>query len=205
MNTTVIDHARGGRLDPSAMHNMFRLRHNVFFQRLRWAVTSRKGLERDHYDDLDPVYIVSRGQRRQVTGCVRLLPTTGQYMLRDTFPQLLAGEEAPSSPDIWDISRLAVDRPSASSRQTADTINRVTVDLVVGVLDHALENGIDRYVAVVSVALERILRRIGLPIRRFGHGKSQWVGDTLSVAIWIDVNEHNRNTIAARNSQRRAA
>lgn len=202
MDTIAIN--RDTRFDPYALHSMYRLRHTVFHERLGWAVTSRQGLEQDEYDALDPVYLVARGPQREVTGCVRLLPTTGPYMLRDTFPSLLAGEEAPDDPAVWDISRLAVARSDDGGRD-GGAINQVTVDLVLGVLDHGLDNGIDRYVAVVSVALERILRRVGLPMRRFGHRRAQWMGDTLSVAVWIEVDATTRDAIARRHQTRSAA
>ena len=47
----------------------------------------------------------------------------------------------------------------------------------------------DQFVTVTSVALERLLKRTGLPIRRFGDGKAQRVGKVLTVACWVDINE----------------
>ena len=40
------------------LEGMFRLRHEVFKERLAWEVGSVAGKERDLFDDLDPVYIV---------------------------------------------------------------------------------------------------------------------------------------------------
>ncbi len=203
METIALDRAFGQRHDPYALHNMYRLRHEVFHERLGWEVTSAHGLEQDEYDACHPVYLVTRGPQREVTGCLRLLPTTGPYMLRDTFPQLLAGESAPADPRIWDISRMAVAKPNGATGRAA--INNATVELVAGVLTHGLEQGIDRYVAVVSVAFERVLRRVGLPTQRFGDGRAQRMGDTPSVAIWIEVDAAARDAILQRHQQRKAA
>jgi acyl homoserine lactone synthase len=201
MNSVISARARDHRLDPRALHGMYRLRHAVFHERLGWEVPSHQGLERDEYDDLDPVYLVARGPGSRVAACMRLLPTTGPYMLRDTFTQLLAGEAAPSDPRIWDVSRFAVIRSGVCQ----STINELTVDMVLGVLDYARANHIDNYVAVVSVALERIFRRLGLPSARFGHGRAQRVGKTLSVALWIDTSESARSSVLARNRWRDVA
>ncbi len=202
MDTIALDRGYGQRADPYSLHNMYRLRHEVFHERLGWEVTSAQGLEQDEYDALQPVYLITRGPQREVTGCLRLLPTTGPYMLRDTFAQLLAGEAPPEDPHIWDISRMAVSKPSGGGRAA---INDTTVELVAGVLTHGLEHGIDRYVAVVSVAFERILRRMGLDMRRFGDGQARWMGDTLSVAVWIEVDVDVRDAILERHQQKEAA
>ena len=76
---------------------MHRLRRRVFRDRLEWEVSVSDGLEVDRYDDLSPTYLLGiDGQ--DVVGCVRLLPTTGRNMLADTFPVLLDGRAAPTSP-----------------------------------------------------------------------------------------------------------
>lgn len=204
METIAADPSRGHRSDPYALHNMYRLRHSVFHERLGWSVQSNQGLEQDEYDALDPVYLVTRGPQREVTGCLRLLPTTGPYMLRDTFPQLLAGEAPPAGPGVWDISRMAVAKPKGMAAGHGGS-NGATVELVAGVIEYGLEQGVERYVAVVSVAFERILRRLGLRMQRFGDGRAQYVGDTLSVAIWIEVSEAAHDDIVSRNQRREAA
>src|SRR5690348_10357820 len=91
------------------LEGMFRLRHEVFKERLDWEVGSRAGKERDVFDDLDPVYIVCE-KDGDVLGSWRLLPTTGPYMLQDVFPELLHGQPAPNAPHVWEISRFAVSK-----------------------------------------------------------------------------------------------
>lgn len=197
MSIISINPTQARRFDPRALDGMYRLRHSVFHERLGWEVSSRQGMEMDEYDTLDPVYLVARGPGHEIRGCVRLLPTSGPYMLRETFPMLLAGEAAPNSERIWDISRLAVARPEKEPGGVAG-INDTTVDIVLAVLDYALDHGVDRYVAVISVALERILRRIGLRLTRFGDWRARRMGKALSVAVWIEVDAATREAIARR-------
>ena len=71
-----------------ALAEMYRLRFRVFKNRLDWDVTTSGDMERDSYDDLGPVYLLQRNTLGDLTGCVRLLPTTGPTMLRDTFAAL---------------------------------------------------------------------------------------------------------------------
>lgn len=186
MVTVLSGRARDPAIDPHALTGMFRLRDQVFHDRLGWEVPSHGGLERDDYDDLDPVYLIARGPGRKVSGCMRLLPTVGPNMLDDTFPQLLRGEPEPRDARLWDVSRFAVappdDKRSASSSE-------VTLELVRSAIEYAFEHDIEAYVAVVSVGLERIFRRLGLPLRRFGDGRSQWVGDVRTVACRIEMND----------------
>lgn len=85
---------------------MHRLRYRVFKERLDWDVQISGDMEIDAFDALHPAYLLQRGEQGQVQGCVRLLPSTGPTMLRDTFPLLLDGASAPANPAIWESSRF---------------------------------------------------------------------------------------------------
>src|SRR6266478_1589275 len=86
-----------------------RLRHRVFKERLGWDVQVSSNMEIDEFDALHPAYLMQRASDGRIQGCVRLLPTTGPTMLRDTFPALLDGVSAPASLTIWESSRFALD------------------------------------------------------------------------------------------------
>ena len=68
---------------------MHRLRYRIFKERLGWDVQVSGDMEVDEFDACRPVYLLQRDDDGRVQGCVRLLPTTGPTMLRDTFPALL--------------------------------------------------------------------------------------------------------------------
>jgi acyl homoserine lactone synthase len=184
------------QVDSRMVRRMFRFRHKVFRERLGWEVESRNGLEIDRFDELEPVYMVSQNDHKEITGSWRLLPTMGPYMLKDTFPQLLCGEPAPQDPGIWEVSRFATVTSSHRGRAQAN-LGQVTFDMIRSLLPFAEEHGIRHYVFVTSVALERLVTRIGLPLRRFGDGQAQRVGKVLSVACWLDVNEQFRQAIGS--------
>ena len=174
--------AASGKLD-----GMFRLRHEVFKERLAWDVGSRAGKERDIFDDLDPVYIVCEDEG-EVLGSWRLLPTTGPYMLQDVFPELLHGQPAPSAPDVWEISRFAVSK-RVLGNESLGTINKVTNLLLDQLFAFSASRKISRIVAVSDVRFERILKRAGLLTQRFGPPLQ--IGVTRAVSGYADVSELN--------------
>ena len=88
---------------------MHRLRYRIFKERLGWDVQVSGDMEVDEFDACRPAYLLQRNADGRVQGCVRLLPTTGPNMLRDTFPALLDGQAAPTSDTIWESSRFGVD------------------------------------------------------------------------------------------------
>ena len=186
MTEIVLGHERG--FDARLIHGMFCLRHEIFYKRLGWEVDSRDGMERDYFDDLDPTYMVACEGQGEVAGCWRLLPTTGPYMLKDTFPQLLRGEAAPCDPAVWELSRFAVQPRDESSKAQA-SLNGVTFSMLRAAYEFAVSHHIRSYVTVTSVALERLMARAGIPIKRFADKKAQRVGKVLTVACWIDIDD----------------
>jgi N-acyl-L-homoserine lactone synthetase len=101
-------------------HDMHRLRYRVFKERLGWDVQVSGGMEIDEFDALHPAYLLQRGSDDRLQGCVRVLPSAGPNMLRDTCPALLDGRSTPASPKIWESSRFALDAvPSLEGRRWA--------------------------------------------------------------------------------------
>lgn len=166
------------------MESMFRLRYEIFHEKLGWNVQHQNGMERDPYDDVERVaYVLAKSANGAVDACWRLLPTTGPNMLRDTFPELLHGLPAPHSEKIWEMSRFAV----ATSR--ADTANGafgpISKALMRESAAFAAAHGIERYVTVTTPVMERMLRQQGLHIHRMG--PSIRIGIAAAVAVVIEV------------------
>ncbi|MFC0250509.1 acyl-homoserine-lactone synthase [Massilia consociata] len=160
---------------------MHALRAKVFSGRLGWEVPILSGMEIDGYDALEPRYMQMREPGGQLRGCWRLLPTEGPYMLKDSFPQLLEGSEAPSDPRIWELSRFALET-DASSRYG---FSEMTLDSFEAIVRHGVENGLTHYVTVTTTAMERLTRRAGVVIRRLG--SPQVIGVETAVAFYVDV------------------
>ena len=169
-----------------ALAEMYRLRFRVFKNRLDWDVTTAGAMERDSYDDLGPVYLLQRNTLGDLTGCVRLLPTTGPTMLRDTFAALLHDQPMLCDPSIWETSRFALDQGHVSS-VGAGGVATQTYELLVGLLEFGLANSIRQIVTVTDARMERILRRANWPLARLGEPVQ--IGDTRALAGTVEISD----------------
>lgn len=170
------------------LENMYRLRGEVFKDRLGWEVNVQDGLEIDDFDNQDTSYITLLNDQEAIIGCWRAIPTTQKYMLKDVFPQLLRGETAPEQRNIYEISRFALSKNREGKEKRM--ASQDTAELVRSFYSFARQNNITDYVLVTTVACERILRYMGVTMRRMGDGKSMKVGIERSVALWIKVDEN---------------
>lgn len=186
MNHLIIDRAGQGRLDAALLDSMFQLRHAVFHDRLGWQVRSERGRECDVYDALGPHYLVAceRPGSRVATGCWRLLPTTGPYMLRDVFPMLLEGVAAPADAYTWEISRFAV---AATHTGSGYGFGELPAQMLRAMLRFGISRGLDAIVGVTSAAVERMLRRLGFTVERLG--RPQRIGKVMCVAFRLPLDE----------------
>ncbi|MGD8429812.1 MAG: acyl-homoserine-lactone synthase [Ectothiorhodospiraceae bacterium] len=188
MHQILVGRASEGAFTRSEMEQVFRFRHRIFKERLGWDVRGERGMERDEFDDLDPVHIAVR-RSGDIIAYWRLLPSTGPYMLRDTFSALLRNEAAPCDSGIWELSRFAVDGGGLRGQAT---FSRVTLDLMRACYRYAESAGIHEFVTVTSVSLERMMRAVGVPLERFGDGRTERVGGLLCVACRVPVGERLR-------------
>jgi len=143
---------------------MYRLRYQVFRERLNWEMPTVGNMEFDRFDRCDPVYVLAR-EEEKIHGCWRLLPTTGPNMLRDVFPELLYGAEAPCDEATWELSRFAV---KCHSMNGAFGFGKLPVKMMQETVKFAQHHGIQRYVTVTTIVIERLLRHLGLQYERFG-------------------------------------
>lgn len=150
----------------SSIYSMHKLRAEVFKHRKGWDIPLIGGMEIDGYDALDPLYMLMQNRcgSDEVQGCWRLLPTTGPYMLKDTFPELLCGNEAPCSEGVWELSRFAVNTKS----NRAMSFSEITFQAVREIISFGISKNFQSYVTVTTVGVERMLIRAGINISRFG-------------------------------------
>ncbi|WP_353642540.1 acyl-homoserine-lactone synthase [Mesorhizobium sp. WSM2239] len=174
------------------LHAMHRLRHRVFKERLDWDVGTSGGYEIDSFDALRPHYLLLGGTGADVDGCVRLLPTIGPIMLRDTFPVLLEEQTAPQDHLIWESSRFALDLP-ASAPKGAGGIAIGTYELFAGMIEFGLWQSLSRIVTVTDLRMERILRRAQWPLERISEPRT--IGNTRAVAGYLDVSTESLDAV----------
>lgn len=167
------------------LEGMFRLRYDTFHTRLGWDVKTENGIERDHFDSETTVYVIGKSDEHCIDACWRLLPTTGPYMLRDTFPELLHGQTAPQALDCWELSRFAV--ATGRVQSSTEGFGTLSVALMAESARFALQRGIKRFVTVTTTSIERLMKRQGLHIHRIG--PPMQIGVAMSVACIIEVDE----------------
>ncbi|MGE0573267.1 acyl-homoserine-lactone synthase [Reyranella sp.] len=172
----------GAFLDDLA--EMHRLRYRIFKERLGWDVQVSGDMEVDEFDACRPVYLLQRDDVGRVQGCVRLLPTAGPTMLRDTFPALLDGQAALASDTIWESSRFGVDLCTREAK-TAGSIARATYELFAGMIEFGLMRQLTDIVTVTDARMERILCRARWPLKRLGTPRA--IGKTIAVAGYLEV------------------
>jgi N-acyl-L-homoserine lactone synthetase len=151
---------------------MHRLRRRVFRDRLDWKVSVSDGLEIDQYDALTPTCLLGV-DRRDVVGCVRLLPTTGPNMLADTFPVLLDGRAAPKNAKIWETSRFCVNTQNVAA--TAENgLKEATLLLFAAILNRANRTTFRRSrPSLISAWSESCARPDGISIALVNLAKSE--------------------------------
>ena len=158
---------------------MYRLRANVFGERLEWDVTIMDGGERDQYDDLNPTYILAIFGGSKVVGCARLLPAIGPTMLQRTFPQLLADGSLHATSAMIESSRFCVDTALPASRG-GGPLHLATLTMFAGIIEWSMANGYDKIVTATDLRFERILNRAGWPMARLGEPVA--IGNTVAIA-----------------------
>lgn len=174
----------GRHRQPQEISAMHQLRKRVFHDLLRWNVNVVEDWEIDHYDDADPVYVLSYSDGGALRGALRLLPTLGPNMLDDTFPILLDGQPAIRQHGIWETSRFCID-PDISQDRASNQVTITAAELMCGVGELGLASGLDRIVTVTDVFLERMFRRMGCPGERIGAPHK--IGSVHAVAIAWEV------------------
>ncbi|WP_321885382.1 acyl-homoserine-lactone synthase [Burkholderia cenocepacia] len=173
-----------GRLDdlPSEIHHQLGVfRHKVFVQRLHWeipGVPHDATSEWDEFDAGNTVHLVALSADNEVSGCARLMPTTGPYLLRNVFPELAGPGCLPSSPSIWEMSRFAGSRlPDHRAGSTSG------MSLFPYAMALALSFGAIRVIGVVSNPIARLYRRFGLDLRNMGAGTAPAAADIVACSI----------------------
>jgi acyl homoserine lactone synthase len=161
------------------LHLHYRLRARVFSDRLGWEVDVTAGCESDGFDALRPTYVLAIAETGQLAGCARLLPTLGPTMVADVFPSLLPDGQLNGHAAMIESSRFCVDTSLAEGRGTG-SVHEATLTMFAGIVEWCVANGYTEIVTVTDLRFERILARVGWPLRRLGAPKK--IGVTMAVA-----------------------
>jgi acyl homoserine lactone synthase len=148
------------------LFDMARYRHEVFVEKLGWKLHTRGRLELDEFDRKDTVYLIARDPNGQVVGTSRLLPTHRPYLLASVFPQLLGGNPAPCSPNVWELSRFAAADGARVGAGDDSQAWSLALDMLSAAMRTVAKEGGQRLICASPLGIERILRRAGLRVHR---------------------------------------
>jgi len=168
---------------------MHRLRAKIFNDRMGWGIPIMSGMEIDGYDALDPYYLMVRKFEKGLCGCMRVLPTEAPYMLKDTFPELLHGRPAPADPKIWELSRFAIE----ADDQQGFGFSELTMDVTREIVTFGDKTGIEHFATVTTTSIERMMRRAGLAVTRYGPPIR--IGVENAVALDFDIGEQTHEAL----------
>ena len=122
------------------------LRHEIFVEQLKWPdLKSTNGREYDQYDVPGAVHIAVK-EGEDIAAAVRLNWADGPTLLRDVFSHLVQFENVPFGSASVDLTRFMIS-PKYGDR---DRMNRYGADLICGILEYGVSEGIDNYTAVIS-------------------------------------------------------
>lgn len=86
------------------------LRYEIFIRHLGWPLPDTgNGLEEDEYDSSRTVYVTISNSVGQVVAGARLLDTADASLLNEVFPHLIKEGDLPRSPQVYEITRFAID------------------------------------------------------------------------------------------------
>lgn len=160
----------------------YRLRHQVFADRLQWVANSDDELEVDAYD----AFATSVGlfdDERKLRGIFRMVRPPYPFMIEKEFrPCLYANYEIRKEQDTAEITRFALD-PTLTEKGLS---SRLMLILIKGVYQWSRQNEVPYMYMVVEKRFLRVLRGIGLSCEAISTAVSLPPAGAVSIAAVLD-------------------
>ncbi len=168
--------------DGEELKASYRLRHQVFAERLQWVAKSADGIEIDSYD----AFATSVGlfdRDNHLRGVFRMVNSASPFMLESEFRAcLLPNCEIRKQPDTVEITRLAID-PTLTDKGLSIRLMQV---LFKGVYQWSMQNEIRFLYMVVEKRFLRVLRGMGFTCEAVSPAVSLPPAGALSIAAVLD-------------------
>lgn len=168
----------------------YRIRKQIFFDKLKWDVEVDGDLEYDKYDFMPNHYILSLDAAGTVLGGLRQMRTTHPTLTFEKFSDMIADPASVFGPDTWETTRFAI-RPEDKDVRFASGVNRVAIELCAASLQAGLDNGVRRHIAVCEERVIRLTKAFAIPSETLGR-KSSPEGDILCVAWQVSEESLSR-------------
>jgi N-acyl-L-homoserine lactone synthetase len=168
--------------DEEELRAAYRLRHQVFADRLQWVERNPEEYEVDSYD----AFATSVGlfdEDRQLRGVFRMINSSFPFMLESEFRAcLLPNCEIRKAPDTVEITRLAID-PTLTDKGLSIRLMQV---LFKGVYQWSMQNDVRYLYMVVEKRFLRVLRGMGFTCEAVSPAVSLPPAQAVSIAAVLD-------------------
>ncbi len=128
-----------------ALASQARLRYRMFVGCRSVDHAHFEGMEYDRFDTPSAVYLLWRDAGGETRCMTRLLRTTQPYMVKTFWPHLADEADLPSSPEVWEGTRLCAD--IALDRYTRQ---RALAEVLCGVTEFLEAQGARQLIGVTS-------------------------------------------------------
>jgi acyl homoserine lactone synthase len=159
-----------------ALASQARLRYRVFVEKRRLDHEHFDKMEYDQFDTPASVYLVWRDAERIVRGAARLLRTTRPYMMKTYWPYLVEDRPLPSSPDVWEVTRVCVDKTF-----DPEIRKRIFPELLCAITEYFERHGIGAMVGVTRPHLLAHFVRSGISWM----GREQLIEGQMEAAFFV--------------------
>lgn len=151
----------------AALEEMYRLRHRVFVEKMKWeALRKPDGREIDQFDNDDAIYLLLREDDGRIIGGHRLLPTTKPHLFTELFSDMCNVRGLRSGERIYELTRTCTDKEALGKDREIWGLKHV----MVGLFEFCVRAGIEQLTLLTPLnTLYRCLltgvevRPLGLP------------------------------------------
>ena len=152
--------------------DLYQKRYKVFVEKLQWKLDCdhKNKKEKDQFDHEHAVYLIKLDKQKKVIGGIRLMPTIHPHMTKDVFSYLIDKPNSqPISKTIWETSRLF--SLTGDQKNSISVQRKTTIEFCQAAVQFGLNNGINQFVTVTNMQIERLYRCLGWPLKRLGNPK----------------------------------
>lgn len=154
-------------LSQKTRNQIYQSRKEIFIDKKQWSIDSYNDgdIEFDEYDDGESYYICAF-HNSNVTGCVRLRPSTAPTLMTGPFKWLKEPVEfrENNSKTIWEASRFFI-TPDRLHHFKNKRFDRRTHALFLCMIEFGMKFNLSSYEVVVDAMMIRILRMSGWPLK----------------------------------------
>lgn len=144
------------------LNNMYRLRHKVLFEKLKWDLVCQEDMERDELDENNMYYLIYKDHIGKIRGCIRFVEMINECMFDSFYIDALPIVNEFKKRGYWETSRFLVDISSDDYYQP-EMQGRVSKLLLSGLMKFGLDtHKVKGYITVTCPSVKRLTKQNGL-------------------------------------------